>query len=584
MTIDFRDYFWGEKHNGFDVLYQNMKSNHLATKELTEFIRERSFIEENNSKLLVKLSKQANNNSIQGTFLPLWKILKSSAEKLSSLHMQMVYGLQELMKELLKYSEEQHKKQKQTKTEELVTVEVVTELKDTITSLNKEDYENKFGVSCLHFQQIEEQHIKQMKDFLMNYYQVLESGHTLIGQVHLEFKQNCNELTVNKLLEQFVTTKGTGSERPEVYHFEETDISSINAAKNSDLLDLTNGDKLPKKEGKHNYSRHMKSKPYSRRTASLLDIFRVSTTGTGSSGFLRSKRQKVLDKKKKKKSEMSGSKEDNCSVETKDSNSVDLPVNAPNCETPVVDDEGYIIRPNFGNENNSDNHFYSSSDSDSEEEKEQKIRIKINPLTNGAPISASVDELIASAGTLSLSPITVHTRKRPDALTLKPKNRRIYTSSTSPAPDDSQMKRSISANHNISKAENDLISVFSSSLSSASTPSGIAEQKPNNSTNSNTNSNVVNNYSYRGPTTGPDRYAALSDLFTESINETTAVLSKSMSASVLGPPVLASLPRPASKRNPHTSPQLSHQSSHNSTISRCESVSSLSSDFRMTPI
>ncbi|CAG2181318.1 unnamed protein product, partial [Oppiella nova] len=90
MTIDFRDYFWGSKHSGFDVLYQNMKANHLATKELTEFIRERSLIEETNCKLLVKLSKQANNNtSIHGTFLPLWKILKSSAEKLSSLHMQM---------------------------------------------------------------------------------------------------------------------------------------------------------------------------------------------------------------------------------------------------------------------------------------------------------------------------------------------------------------------------------------------------------------------------------------------------------------------------------------------------------------
>jgi hypothetical protein len=164
-------------------------------------------------------------------------------------------------------------------------------------------------------------------------------------------------------------------------------------------------------------------------------------------------------------------------------------------------------------------------------------------------------------------------------------NRRVYTSSTSPAPDDSQMKRSISANHNISKAENDLISVFSSSMSSASTPSGIAEQKPNNSTNSNSNTNSVNSYSFKAPATAPaDRYAALSDLFTESINEATTVLSKSMSASILGPPVLASLPRPASKRNAHTSPQLSHQSSHASTISRCESVSSLSSDFRMTPI
>jgi hypothetical protein len=117
----------------------------------------------------------------------------------------------------------------------------------------------------------------------------------------------------------------------------------------------------------------------------------------------------VKDKKKKKKSDNSSSKEDNCSIETKDSNSIDLSIGASNTESPAVDDEGYIIRPNFANQTNADNNFYSSSDSDSEDEKERKIRIKINPLTNGAPISASVDELIASAGTLSLSPINQQT-------------------------------------------------------------------------------------------------------------------------------------------------------------------------------
>ncbi len=77
------------------------------------------------------------NSSKCSTFLPLWQILKSSSEKLSSLHMQMVHRFQDLIKELNKYSEEQHKKQKQVKSEEFVTVEVVGELKDTIASLNK---------------------------------------------------------------------------------------------------------------------------------------------------------------------------------------------------------------------------------------------------------------------------------------------------------------------------------------------------------------------------------------------------------------------------------------------------------------
>lgn len=123
-----------------------------------------------------------------------------------------------------------------------------------------------------------------------------------------------------------------------------------------------------------------------------------------------SKREKIKDKKKKKKSDnTSTSKDDELNTETEESNGITLASNGPNNDTPLVDEEGYIIRPQTGlhpgHKNNSDNHFYSSSDSDSDEEKERKIRIKINPLTNGAPISASVDELIASAGTLSLSPI-----------------------------------------------------------------------------------------------------------------------------------------------------------------------------------
>lgn len=53
--------------------------------------------------------------------------------------------------------------------------------------------------------------------------------------------------------------------------------------------------------------------------------------------------------------------------------------------------------------------FYSSSDSDSENERpDKKIHVEIKPLNNGsAPISASVDELRATVGNISLSPIGI---------------------------------------------------------------------------------------------------------------------------------------------------------------------------------
>ena len=57
---------------------------------------------------------------------------------------------------------------------------------------------------------MEEDHVKHMKDFLASFLQILESGHTLIGQVHKEFENNCTEMTIERLLEQFIKSKGTG--------------------------------------------------------------------------------------------------------------------------------------------------------------------------------------------------------------------------------------------------------------------------------------------------------------------------------------------------------------------------------------
>jgi len=63
--------------------------------------------------------------------------------------------------------------------------------------------------------------------------------------------------------------------------------------KSSELLDMTNGDKTVKKEGKNtNFAQqYMKSKPYSRRTSSLLDIFRSSSSAVSvSSGMCTGRR------------------------------------------------------------------------------------------------------------------------------------------------------------------------------------------------------------------------------------------------------------------------------------------------------
>ncbi|XP_018358268.1 PREDICTED: F-BAR domain only protein 2 isoform X3 [Trachymyrmex cornetzi] len=270
MTVDFVDYFWGEKNNGFDVLYHNMKHGVIASKELAEFLRERSAIEENNYKLLSKVAKQAS-NSTQGTFAPVWAALRGAAEKLAVLHFQMAQRVSELIKDVSKYADELHKKHKAVKEEESSTLEVVQSIQSITVTLHKakdmcmqkrleleklrkdnasqrelekaegkfkkaqddyrtlvdkytvirNDFEAKMTQACRRFQDVEETHLKHMKEFLNTYADVLQTNHEQVGQVHIDFKRQCVDMTVEKLLEQFVQSKYTGFEKPGVIEYEE---------------------------------------------------------------------------------------------------------------------------------------------------------------------------------------------------------------------------------------------------------------------------------------------------------------------------------------------------------------------------
>ncbi|XP_029677970.1 F-BAR domain only protein 2 isoform X3 [Formica exsecta] len=270
MTVDFVDYFWGEKNNGFDVLYHNMKHGVIASKELAEFLREKSAIEENNYKLLSKVAKQAS-NSTQGTFAPVWAALRGAAEKLAVLHLQMAQRVTELIKDVSKYADELHKKHKAVKEEESSTLEVVQSIQSITVTLHKakdmclqkgleleklkkdnasqrelekaevkfkkaqddykalvdkytiirNDFETKMTQACRRFQDVEEMHLKHMKEFLNTYADVLQTNHEQVGQVHIDFKRQCVDMTVEKLLEQFVQGKYTGFEKPGVIEYEE---------------------------------------------------------------------------------------------------------------------------------------------------------------------------------------------------------------------------------------------------------------------------------------------------------------------------------------------------------------------------
>ncbi|KAM5257397.1 F-BAR domain only protein 2 isoform 1-T1 [Hipposideros larvatus] len=387
VMAHFVENFWGEKNSGFDVLYHNMKHGQISTKELADFVRERATIEEAYSRSMTKLAKSASNYSQLGTFAPVWDVFKTSTEKLANCHLELVRKLQELIKEVQKYGEEQVKSHKKTKEEVAGTLEAVQTIQSITQALQKSkenynakcveqerlkkegatqreiekaavkskkatdtyklyvekyaiakaDFEQKMTETAQKFQDIEETHLIHIKEIIGSLSNAIKEIHLQIGQVHEEFINNMANTTVESLIEKFAESKGTGKERPGLIEFEECDPASA-------------------VEG---------IKPRKRKTFGLPGII-----------------------KKEKDAE---------SVECPDADSLNIP---------DVDEEGYSIKPEANQNDAKENHFYSSSDSDSEDEEPKKYRIEIKPMhpNNSHHTMASLDELKVSIGNITLSP------------------------------------------------------------------------------------------------------------------------------------------------------------------------------------
>ncbi|KFW79119.1 FCH domain only protein 2, partial [Manacus vitellinus] len=388
----------GERNNGFDVLYHNMKHGHLSTKDLADFIRERATIEETYSRSMTKLAKSASNYTQLGTFAPVWDVFKTSTEKLASCHLDLVRRLQELIKEVHKYGDEQIKAYKKTKEDVSGTLEAVQNIQSITQALQKSkenyntkcveqdrlkkegatqreidkaavktkkatdtyklyvekyavfkaDFEVKMTETAQKFQDIEETHLLRMKEIIESLSNTIKEIHIQIGEVHEEFINNMTNTTVESLIQKFAESKGTGKERPGPIEFEECNTSSV-------------------VEG----IKPRKRKPF------------------GLSGIM----------KKEKDTE---------SVECPDADSVNFP---------DVDDEGYSIKPEATQDilftvtvpkkHTKENHFYSSSDSDSEDDEPRRFHVEIKPVqpNNSSQYTMpSLDELKVSIGNITLSP------------------------------------------------------------------------------------------------------------------------------------------------------------------------------------
>uniref|UniRef100_A0A671LLS1 F-BAR domain only protein 2 n=1 Tax=Sinocyclocheilus anshuiensis TaxID=1608454 RepID=A0A671LLS1_9TELE len=395
ITPYFLENFWGDKNNGFDVLYHNMKHGQISSKELSEFIRERATIEEAYSRSMTKLAKTASNCSQLGTFAPVWDVFKQSTEKLAACHMELVRKLQELIKEVQKYVEEQAKNHKKTKEEVASTLEAVQTIQSVSQALQKSkenyisktleqermrkegatqrdldkaglkvkkatetyksyvekyataktEFEQRMTETAQKFQGIEEEHVLRIQEIIHSYCQSVEETHIQIGEVQEEFVKNMENTSVESLIQKLAESKGTGKERP-----------GNTICNNHCCVCLG-------------------VKPRKRKTFAIPGRRRDKDTDSTESA----------------------------EVEAANASNGAPPgfygaLDLHNANVPQLDEEGFCIRP--------ENSFYSSSDSEDEDEP-RKFHVQIKPVqtNNGThQHKATIDELKASIGNITLSP------------------------------------------------------------------------------------------------------------------------------------------------------------------------------------
>ncbi|XP_074546022.1 F-BAR domain only protein 2 isoform X9 [Halichoeres trimaculatus] len=469
----FLESFWGEKNNGFDVLYHNMKHGQISSKELTDFIRERSTIEEAYARSMTKLVKSAGNFSQLGTFAPVWDVFKSSTEKLAGCHMELVRKLQELIKEVQKYVEEQAKAHKKTKEEVASTLEAVQNIQTTSQALQKSkeiynsrtveqerlrkegatqrevdkagvkakkatetyrsyvekyaaaksEFEQKMAETAQKFQDIEENHILHMKEIIQSYSQSVEETHVQIGEVHTEFVRNVENTSVESLIQKLAESKGTGKERPGAVEFEECNTAIA-----------TEGAK-PRKRKPFGIPGRRKDKDTD--STESTEVETANTANGAPPGYY---------------------------------GAIDI----QNANLPQVDAEGFCIRPEANENDAKENSFYSSSDSEDEDE-HRKFHVEIKPLqpNNGTHQNrATIDELKASIGNIILSPSTSGQMRRNQS--------RVKTGSTltSKGPGDELAKPRVPTTYEL--ANNDLLSLdpFGPTLTGSSSLSASSSTVP----------------------------------------------------------------------------------------------------------
>ncbi|KRY83099.1 FCH domain only protein 2 [Trichinella pseudospiralis] len=336
--MEFCDHFWGEKHNGFAVLFHIIKSNHVAVKELTDMIKERANAEDEHQKRVLKSVKQIANYDSDTAFASVWHTIKLYVRRMTELQQGLGSKFGELLRDVQKFGDEQLKLHKLVKEREAKTFEAMNLIQTTTTCLQKAketyymrceelerlkresasnkdinkcesrmkkargeykhyvekyenvrvDFENRMTMAAKNFQTIQIDHLNQMKQFIVLYSTALANYYQSLTKITEEFSSEMFNLDVSAILTEIIKLKATGTERPEPMKFKElrnTDLLTISSKSAQETASSECGDML--QAGHVNVAKSDRS-PSQSSTRRLADLFipagyRDRGSGTSSS-------------------------------------------------------------------------------------------------------------------------------------------------------------------------------------------------------------------------------------------------------------------------------------------------------------
>ncbi|VDD91389.1 unnamed protein product [Enterobius vermicularis] len=281
VAVDYAEHFWGDKHHGYQILYENLKRGEEAVQELAQFLKDRTSFEEESSKFFSKsVNKSASLSSSSGSFSDTWSATKEIFDHLAEVQSSFLFKLQQLLKDVVRYHEDLVRSRKRVKEQDVI--DAVNLMQTTTTCLQKsketymqrcseleklrkenalakeinkveskvvksrEEYRNyveKYGrvrtefeekmvKAARAFQAHDHAFLQQMKNFFVSFAISLEDAsiasskdwlEELKVEVYSKYREAMDNMDIDSIMKKFIESKGTGRDRPEIALFEEID-------------------------------------------------------------------------------------------------------------------------------------------------------------------------------------------------------------------------------------------------------------------------------------------------------------------------------------------------------------------------